>query len=49
MRRRMIAKRKIVSRCTDPSQSLEGAAEISESGIRFPVEVRVWFERNMMR
>jgi hypothetical protein len=36
-------KNKMVSMSTNPSQSLEGAAEIRESGVRFPVEVRMCF------
>jgi uncharacterized secreted protein with C-terminal beta-propeller domain len=40
-------KNKMVSMSTNPSQSLEGAAEIRESGVRFPVEVRICFVVNM--
>ena len=36
-------KKEMVSRGTDPSQSLERAAEIRKPGVRFPVEVRICF------
>ena len=39
--------KKMVSRGTDPSQSLERAAEIRKSGVRFPVEVRICFGMRM--
>ena len=35
--------RTVVSRCTYPSQSLEGAAEIRKAGVTFPVELRIFF------
>ena len=47
--------KKVVSGSTDPSQSLERAAEIRKSGVRFPVDVRIcfgtrtWFEGDVVR
>jgi hypothetical protein len=34
--------KEVVSGRTNPSQSLEGTAEIKKSGVGFPVEVRMW-------
>jgi hypothetical protein len=36
-------KKRVVSMNTDPSQGLEGAAEIRKPGVRFPVEMRICF------
>jgi hypothetical protein len=36
-------KKNLVSRGTNPSQSLEGATEIRKPRVRFPVEVRICF------